>query len=43
MSESKKTEEMIKEMWNKVQEFLGEQIKPRLLVGGKTESVNLLC
>lgn len=36
MSESKKTDEMIKEMWGKVQELLGEQIKPRLLVGGKT-------
>lgn len=36
MSETKKTGDVIKEMWSKVQELLGEQIKPRLLVGGKT-------
>lgn len=36
MTEIRKTEDIVKEVWGKVQELLGEQIKPRLLVGGKT-------
>lgn len=36
MSDIRKTEDIIKEMWVKIQKLLGEQIKPRLMVGGKT-------
>lgn len=36
MSENENIVEMMKGMWGKVQELLGEQIKPKLLVGGKT-------